>query len=197
MGINIKQSIEDLAVQRGRAVAKNGAIYDSAKEARDAESSAKTAKNAKDFDKLKKECLTSVAAGEKAIKTWQPEMDRWDAEIQSLEKEFAAEKDKIAQQQKEAEAVSKAIDDINAQIKEYNDSLILKERDPRARPYFAKKNTGAILDSVASALWEVATLIGKERQIWTSQKQWVSEPIDELKDIKGRVSKAKFTPPKK
>src|SRR5262245_14906399 len=144
--MNIKQSIENLAVQRGRAVAKNGAIYDGAQEARDAESSAKAAKNAKDFDKLKKECLTIVAAGEKAIKSWQPEMDRWDAEIQGLEKEFAAEKDKIAQQQKEAEAVNKEIDDINAQIKEYNDSLILKEHDPRARPYFGKKNTGAILD---------------------------------------------------
>ena len=52
-------------------MAKSDAIYDSKKEASDAESAMSKAKNPEDFDKKKKECLASVEAGEKAVKPWQ------------------------------------------------------------------------------------------------------------------------------
>src|SRR5262245_54829355 len=185
--MDIKSAIGDLALRRGRAVAKSDSIYESEKEAKDAEASASSAKNPKDFDKFKKQSLTSVDAGEKATKAWQSEMDDWDAGIKNLEKEIAAERDKITQQQKEDDAVSKAIDEINASIKEYNDSLLLGERDPRARPYFAKKNISAKLASAAAALDEADALAKRERETWSNQKTWVAKPIDGLKTIKGRV----------
>jgi septal ring factor EnvC (AmiA/AmiB activator) len=190
--MDIKKSIEDLALKRGRAVAKADPIYNSADEARTAESSATSAKNPKDFEKLKKECLTSAEAGEKAVKPWQKEIEDWDAGIKNLEKEIAAEKDKIAQQQKEADAVNKAIDDINADIKKYNDSLLLGEHDPRHRPLVLKKSSLAKLLFASAALAEAAGLAKSERTTWSNQKDWVAKPIDELKTIKGRVSKAKF-----
>lgn len=195
--MDIKKAIGDCAIPRIRSVAKNEAIYDSAQEASDAESSAKSAKDAKGFDKLKKECLTSVQAGEKAVKPWEAEMEAWDKAIKNLENEIAAEKEKIAQQQKEADAVSKTIDEINADIQAYNDSLILKSRDPRARPLIAKKDSGAKLLAATAALNQAAALAKEERDTWNNQKQWVSKPIDKLKEIKDRVSKSKFTPPKK
>jgi hypothetical protein len=194
--MDIKKSIADLALKRGRAVAKSDAIYESKREASDAESSASKAKNSKDFDKFKKECLTRVDAGEKGTKAWQSEMDDWDGGIKDLEKEIAAEKEKIAQQQKEDEAVSKAIEEINADIKAYNDSLLLGEHDPRYRPLFAKRNIGAKLASAAAALTEADALAKSERTTWSNQKTWVSKPIEEMKAIKARVSKSKFSPPK-
>jgi septal ring factor EnvC (AmiA/AmiB activator) len=190
--MEIKKSIEDLAVRRGRSVAKNEAIYNSADEARNAESTANSAKNLKDFDKAKKECLANAEAGEKAIKPWEKEMDDWDAAIKKLESEIAAEKEKIKQQQSEADAVNKAIDEINADIKAYNDSLLLGERDPRARPLIAKKQFGPKLATVSAALAEAEALAKSERDTLNKQKEWVAKPIKELKDIKGRMSKAKF-----
>jgi translation initiation factor IF-2 len=190
--MDIKKSIENLALRRGRAVAKTDPIYDSAKEARDAESKAGDAKNAKDFDKLKKECLAAAEAGEKAVKPWQQEIDDWEAAIKTLEGEIAAEKEKIAQQQKEADAVNKAIDEINADIKAYNESLILGERDPRARPLIAKKQIGPKLAAASAGLAEAEALAKAERDTLGNQKKWVAKPTDELKEIKGRMSKAKF-----
>jgi len=190
--MEIKKSIEDLAVRRGRAVAKNETIYNSADEARDAESKANSAKNSKDFDKAKKECLASAEAGEKAIKPWEKEMDDWDAAIKKLESEIAAEKEKIKQQQSEADAVHKAIDEINADIKAYNDSLLLGERDPRARPLIAKKQIGPKLAAVSAGLAEAETLAKSERDTCGKQKEWVAKPIKELKEIKSRMAKAKY-----
>jgi hypothetical protein len=190
--MEIKKSIEELSVRRGRAVAKNEPIYDSADEARKAESTANSAKNSKDFDKAKKECLASAEAGEKLIKPWEKEMEDWDAAIKKLESEIAAEKEKIAQQQKEADAVNKAIDEINADIKAYNDDLLLGERDPRARPLIAKKQIAPKLAAASAALLEAELLAKSERDTWNKQKEWVAKPIKELKEIKGRMSKAKF-----
>jgi hypothetical protein len=190
--MEIKKSIEDLALWRGRSVAKNEAIYNGADEARNAESQANSAKSSKDFDKAKKECLASAEAGEKAIKPWEKEIDGWDAAIKRLEGEIAAEKEKIKQQQSEADAVNKAIDEINADIKAYNDSLLLGERDPRARPLIAKKQIGPKLATASAALAEAEALAKSERNTWNNQKEWVAKPIKELKEIKGRMSKAKF-----
>ncbi len=190
--MEIKKSIEDLALRRGRAVAKNEAIYNGAEEARNAESTANSAKNSKDFDKAKKECLASADAGDKAIKPWEKEIDDWDAAIKKLESEIAAEKDKIAQQQKEADAVNKAIDEINADIKAYNESLLLGERDPRARPLIAKKQIGPKLAAASVALAEAEILAKSERDTCGKQKEWVAKPIKELKEIKGRMAKAKY-----
>src|SRR5262245_25253017 len=81
---DIKKLIADLALKRGRAVAKSDAIYDNKKDARDGEDAMSKAKNPKDFDKKKKECLASVDAGEKAVKPWQKEMDDWDQAIADL-----------------------------------------------------------------------------------------------------------------
>src|SRR4029079_16610226 len=106
----------------------------------DAESAMSKAKNPKDFDKKKKECLASVEAGEKAVKPWQKEMDDWDQGITDLEKEIKAGQDLIAQKVREAEAVNKAIDEANAKIKKHNEDLIFGERDPRAQPYIEKSN---------------------------------------------------------
>jgi hypothetical protein len=193
--MDIKKSIENLALKRGRATAKTDAIYDSEREARDAESSASEAKDAKVFDKFKKQCLTSVDAGEKATKAWHEEWDDWETCIMGLGSEIAAEKGKITQQQKEADAVSKAIDEINAQIQAYNDSLPLGSHDQR--PLILKKNSGAILLNALAALDEATALVKSEMTAWTNQQEWTSKPIKELKTIKDRVSKSKFTKPSK
>jgi hypothetical protein len=194
--MDIKKSIAELATRRGRAVAKGDPIYDSADEARKAESKATSAKNPKDFEKFKKECLSSADAGEKAVKPWEKEIEEWDAAIKTLEGDIAAEKEKIAQQQKEADAVNKAIDEINADIKAYNESLILGERDPRARPLIAKKEIGPKLATANAALAEAEALAKAERETLQNQKKWVAKPTNELKEIKDRMSKAKFKPPK-
>jgi len=191
--MDIKKSIESVATKRIRTAAKSDAIYDGAKEAREAEWSAADAKDDKAFEKIKKDCLTSVDGGEKAVKPWENEMGDWDAGIKSLENEIAAEKEKIAQQQREVAAVTKAIDEINADVKAYNDSLILGEHDPRARPLIAMRNTDAKLESALNALSEATALVQNERSAWTNQKGWVAKPIGELKEIRGRMSKAKFS----
>jgi hypothetical protein len=178
-------------------VAKSDAIYDSRKEAVDAESAMSSAKNSKDFDKNKKECLASVAAGEKAVKPWEKEMEDWDAAITALEKEIKAGEDMIAQKVREADAVNKAIDEVNAKIKAYNDDLILGERDPRAKPYVEKTDAISKLTATTTALAEAMALATAERKTFKNQKEWVAKPINELKEIKDRVSKAKFKAPKK
>ena len=191
--MDIKKSIEAVAQKRIRSVAKDELIYSSADDARDTERSVSDAKDEKSFDKIKKECLATIEVGEKAVKPWEKEMNDWDAGIKDLEKEIAAEKEKIAQQQREVDAVSKAIDEINADIKAYNDSLLLGESDPRARPLVLKRNTDAKLASALAALSEAAGLAQQERERWTNLKGWVAKPINELKEIKSRMSKAKFS----
>jgi hypothetical protein len=194
--MDIKQKIAELAVKRGRAVAKSDAIYDSKREALDAESAMSKAKNPKDFEKNKKECLTSVAAGEKAVTPWEKEMKTWDEAIADLEKEIKAGQDAIAQKVKEIDAVNKLIDETNAKIKAYNDDLILGERDPRAKPYIERNDGISKLTATTTALAEAMALAKAERNTWNNQKEWVAKPIDELKAIKDRVPKAKFKPPK-
>ena len=190
--MNIKHSIAELAVRRGRAVAKSDAIYDSKKEASEAESRMSAAKNAPAFEKAKKASLSSVNAGNKAVKAWQREIDAWETSINALEKEIAAETDKIKQQKKEAAAGSKAIDEINAKTQAYNDSLLLGKHDPRYRPLILKNNASVKLLSAEAALHEPAELAKYERGVWQKQQKWVGAPIKELKAIKSRVSKAKF-----
>ena len=85
-----------------------------------------------------------------------------------------------------------AIDEINADIKAYNDSLLLGERDPRARPLIAKKEIGPKLAAASAGLAEAEALAKAERDTLGNQKKWVAKPTDELKEIKGRMSKAKF-----
>jgi chromosome segregation ATPase len=197
--MEIKEAIESCATVRIRSVAKNEAIYDAANDARDAEDAMARANKAKDpkaFEKAKKDCLSSVADGEKAIKPWQKEMDDWDSKIKELEKAIAAEKDKLAQMQKEDDAVSKAIDDINKEIQEYNDSLLLGKHDPRARPLVVKKSSAAKLKAVADVIADASKHAENERDTWSKQKGWVATPIDKLKEIKARASKAKFSPGK-
>jgi hypothetical protein len=193
---DIKQLIAGLALKRGRAVAKSDAIYDSRKEAVDSELAMNTAKNPKEFDKQKKACLTSVEAGEKAVKPWQKEMDDWDQAITDLEKEIKAGQDAIAQKVNETNAVNKQIAEANAKIKSYNDDLILGERDPRAKPYIEPSNAISKLTGATTALVEAMALAKAERTALNNQKEWVAKPIKELGEIKGRVPKAKFKPPK-
>jgi chromosome segregation ATPase len=195
--MDIQKSIASLSVRRVRTVAKSDLIYDSLSEAKDAESGASSAKTPKDFDKFKKEALTSADAGEKAVKPWETEVADWNSAINDLEKEIATEKARIAQQQKEDEAVSKAIDEINVNIKAYNDSLLLGERDPRARPLVLKKGTGLKLAAAMVALAGAEALAKDERDTLANQKSWVGKPIAELKTVKARVAKSKFVPPKK
>ena len=102
----------------------------------------------------------------------------------------------IAQKVREAEAVNKAIDEANAKIKKHNEDLILGKRDPRAQPYIEKSNAISKLSDTTTALVEAMALAKAERDTWKNQKEWVSKPIDELKEIKGRVPKAKFKAPK-
>jgi chromosome segregation ATPase len=194
--MDIKQVIADLGVKRGRAVAKSDPIYDGRRDARDAEVAMATAKNPKEFDKKKKECLAGVEAGEKAVKPWQKEMDDWEQAIADLEKEIKAGEDVIAEKVREADAVNKAIDEVNAKIKKHNDDLILGERDPRAQPYVEKSNAISKLTDATKAIVEATTLAKAERETFKNQKEWVAKPIDELKEIKGRAPKAKFKPPK-
>jgi paraquat-inducible protein B len=193
---DIKQLIASLALKRGRAVAKSDPIYESRKEAVDSEIAMNMAKNPKDFDKQKKACLTSVEAGEKAVKPWQKEMDDWEQGIADLEKEIKAGQDMIAQKVREAEAVNKAIDEVNAKIKKHNDDLILGERDPRAQPYVEKSNAISKLSDTTVAIVEAMALAKAERTTLNNQKEWVAKPIKELGEIKGRAPKAKFKPPK-
>jgi hypothetical protein len=201
MAANHEKAIESCATARIRSVAKSDLIYDSAAEARDAESAmakANKAKNSKDFDKAKKACLSSVDAGEKAVKPWQAEMDNWDRAINDLDKAVAEENDKLAVWKKEHDAVSAAIDEINSDIKRYNDSLLLCTLDPRYRPPVTARHEGSEEGKKGWA-WlsdmnnEGAKHAQEERETWSKQKDWVSKPIDELKQIKGRVSKAKYT----
>jgi chromosome segregation ATPase len=194
--MTIQSAIEDCSTKRIRAVAKSDAIYDGASEAHDAEAAMSSAKDPKDFEKKKKACLTTIDAGEKAVKPWQKEMDDWNDAIKNLEKEIASEKDALTQQMKEAAAVSKAIDDINAEIKAYDDSLLLGERDPRYRPFIAKKSATVKLTAAAEALTASTAHAKTEADTWKNQKTWVSKPIDDLKDFKSSVSKAKFKAPK-
>jgi chromosome segregation ATPase len=197
--MEIKDAIERCATARIRSVAKSDAIYDRAGEAKGAEDAMAKANKAKDpkaFEKAKKDCLTSVAEGEKAIKPWQKEMDDWDNYIKELQNAIAAEKDKLAQLQKEDDAVSKAIDDINKEIQAYNDSLLLGKHDPRYRPLVGKKSSAAKLKAVADVIADASKHAEDERNTWQKQNGWVGKPIDELQDIKARASKAKFSPGK-
>jgi hypothetical protein len=195
--MDIKKTMEQIATARIRSVAKSDAIYDNADAARKAESSAGEAKNPKDFEKHKKKCLGHVEDGETAIKPWEKELEDWEAGIKKLESDIAAEKEKIAQQQREGDAVNKAIDEINQDIKKYNDDLLLGERDPRARPYVARKDISPQINAANNAVKEAEALVKAERDTMANQRKWVGKPIDELKEINGRMSKAKFKPPKK
>jgi chromosome segregation ATPase len=189
--MDIKKSIEELAEKRGRVKAKAEAIYSTNSGAVDAAVAMDQAKNAKDFDKFKSQCLATIEAGEKAIKAWQVEMDAWNAAIASLESEVAAEKAKIEQQQKEVDAVNKSIDDINAEIQAYNDDLLLGEHDPRYRPLVLKKSSGDKLASVTASLNEAAALAKREREALTQHKGHLGEG-NILSSRKGEISKAKF-----
>src|SRR5262245_10750172 len=96
--MDIKESISQLSQFGGRAVGKAETVGDSVDEATDAETAmANDAKNANDFDKLKKACLSKVAEGDKALKALQQAADDWNEAITSLEKQIAAEQDAIAQ----------------------------------------------------------------------------------------------------
>jgi chromosome segregation ATPase len=190
--MDIKKQIEQISTTRIRSVAKNEAIYDNADEARKAETAASSAKNPKDFEKSKKKCLGHVEDGETAIKPWEKELEDWEANIKKLESEIAAEKEKIAQKQKEVDAVNKAIDEINVDIKKYNDSLLLGERDPRARPLVARKDVGPQMTAANNAVKEAEALVNAERKTLKDQKEWVGKPIKELKEINGRMAKAKY-----
>jgi hypothetical protein len=193
--MDIKKSIEELAEKRGRAKAKAEAIYSANGGAVDAAVAMDGAKNAKDFDKFKSQCLATIEAGEKATKAWQVEMDAWSAAIARLESEVAAEKAKIEQQQKEVDAVNKAIDAINAEIKAYNDDLLLGEHDPRYRPLIAKKSTSEKLVSVAASLNEAAALAKREREALTEHRGHLGKG-NILSDRKGEIAKEKFKPAK-
>lgn len=195
--MEIQQSIEKLALKRGRATAKSDAIYDSSSAAQDEAGAMSSAKDAKAFDKAKEKCLASVEAGKKATADWQKEMREWGGAINDLIKEIAAENEKIAQQEKEADAVNKAIDEINAEIKAYNADLLLGENDPRARPYVAKRPAGPKLAATTAGLAAATALANRESECFNNQKTWLAKPINELKKTEDTASKAKFTPPKK
>src|SRR5262245_1355004 len=193
--MDIKKSIEDIAEKRGRVKAKAEAIYSTNTGAVDAAVAMDQAKNAKDFDKAKSECLATIDAGEKAIKAWQVEMDAWNAAIASLEGQVAEEKAQIEQQQKEVDAVNKSIDDVNAEIKAYNDDLLLGESDPRARPLILKKSSGDKLASAKASLNEAADLAKRERQALTEHRGHLGDG-NILSRRKAEIAKAKFKPPK-
>lgn len=190
--MDIKKSIEDVILKHGRAAAKTDPIYDSGMEAIEAETATFNAKNAKDFEKFKKDCLASVAAGEKAVKPWETERDAWDQAIKDLEKEIKAELDKVVQQLDVDKALVKEIDEVNKKIQAYNDNLILGKHDPRAQPLIPRKDYAAKLKSANEALAEASVLASKERTAWTKQKEWAAVAIQQFKDVKGKVSKAKF-----
>ena len=197
--MGLKECIDKAATARIRSVAKSDAIYDAAGEAEKADSAMTAANKSKDnkgFEKAKKDCLGSVADGEKAIKPWETEMAAWEDAIKALETEIAAEKTKVEQLQRENDAVGKAIDEINKDIKAYNDDLLLGERDPRARPLVVKPSGGAKILTALAVAAAAQVHATKERETLSNQRTWVGKPIDKLKEVKGRASKAKFTPGK-
>src|SRR5262245_16860742 len=99
----LKQSMEIAAACLNDAKSKNDIIYDSLREAEEAEESAAKAKDDKAFERLKGDCSTSCLVGEKAAKPWQKTMDAWATWLKAIETEATAEKEKVAQQQKEAD----------------------------------------------------------------------------------------------
>jgi len=179
------------------AQAKIDPIYHNVNEVDDTEPSLSKAKDEKAFDKLKSDCLADLLVAEKSVKPWQQAMDEWAAAVKNLETDATTEKEKIEQQQREADAVSKSIDDMNAQIQEYNDGLILGEADPRYRPLFLKKDTSTKLKSAKEAVNAAFAVAKDANRVWKENKESCAGAINEIKTLKDRISKLKFKNPGK
>ena len=179
------------------ADAKNSPIFDNVNEANDEEPNLSKAKDDKAFEKLKSDILANLLVAEKSVKPWQKAMDEWAAAVKELETDAGTEKAKIEQQQREADLLSKQMDDMNAQIQEYNDGLLLGEADPRYRPLFFKKDTSTKLKSAMEAVNAALAVAKDANRVWKLRNESVPAAISDIKNIKDRVSKMKFKKPAK
>src|SRR5262245_23517739 len=192
----IKQTREIAAACLNDAKSKNEIIYDSLREAEEAEESAAKAKDEKAIDKSKSDCLTSCLVGEKGAKPRQKAMDAWSGCLKAMETQATAEKEKVAQQQEKADAAAKAGDDMNAQVQAYNDGLLLGEADPRYRPLFLKKDTSTKLKGALDALNAALAVARAGTKAWQEENASAGGGVKDFKVIKDRVSKLKFKKPK-